>query len=251
MTGARLSRLFEFPYFDHYLELAFLEYEVGRLYEGRRVFFIGGGPLPLTPIAYAILELSLRQGVFLDLTACLHSEVRDQSCRDRLSELVSGLTARGYNGSLHITSIDIQKKAASSAAVLVEKLGLAQLITVRQGDGCDVALPADTQVVVVASMAEPKQAILKNIISQIRPDRELDLVVRSVEEQNLRQLLYRPIDPEMIGALSSAYPRFQRSYSYVPPSGSRLINSFEVFRVSAAVDPTGLVQVIDPLDLAG
>lgn len=227
-----LDRLFEFPYFDQYLELAFLEFEVVSLFEGRKAVFIGGGPLPLTPIAYAILEIANRRGLYLDLTSAIHLSASDEEQRQRLYRIVGGLSCEDYAGKMGVLSVDSSEEATSKAGKLIERLGLSKIISTLRADGCSMQIDSDVDVVVVASMAEPKERIMENLALQVGPDRELDIIVRSVEEQNLRQVLYKPLDMGMIEELESRHPRFRRIYTYTPPAGSRLINSFEVFRMT-------------------
>lgn len=225
---SKFKALMDFPYFDHYLKLAHLEYQLSGLKDNSKVIFIGSGPLPLTPISLAIIQLAKSQGK-LDLLMQAVDLSLDQDKPENLVNVLDRIDAQQSDFSFSIICVDKEKEAIEKSKELLKALCLDKIIDSTLCDGCHLETSSDFDTYFIASMVHPKTEVIENILSRCPQDKTLSILVRSVEENNLRELLYAPAEAEL-EAIKARFPTFAKRAQYFPDSQSKLINSFYVYQ---------------------
>ena len=232
---AELKLLGNFPYLDHYLELANIERELTHIQSDSKLMFVGGGPMPLTPIALVLIEIILKSGLSDEFEACLKLKKSDEK-RAAVAALLDKLDTSKLNPDYHIVSVEKDEVAAERSAELLKALHLNHAISVQNLAGQDIKVESGYNTFFIASMVIGKEEVMRNIMRQIPEGKEVLFLVRSVEESNLRELLYEPIE-EMLEEIEKKYPALQKHSRYTPPPGSALINSVHVYKFKSLAAP--------------
>jgi hypothetical protein len=232
---AELKLLGNFPYLDHYLELANIERELTHIKSKSKLMFVGGGPMPLTPIALVLIEIILKAGLGKEFEECLNLKKGDEK-RAAVSTLLEKLDTSSLDPDYHIISVEKDTIAADRSRELLKALHLDHAITVQNLAGQDIKVEPGFKTFFIASMVVGKEEVMRNIMRQIPQGEEVLFLVRSVEQSNLRELLYEPIE-EMLEEIERKYPALQKHNSYTPPPGSALINSVHVYKFKNLATP--------------
>ncbi len=222
----------EFSY-SNYLALAKIEHDlVGiNLNNPSNVVFVGGGPMPLSPICLCLVHLAVKEGLLDELNAYLSK----QKCAggtggtNELLELLHLFNPDKLTNSLHIISVERDEASAKKSNSLIRSLRLDKTITVQHAEGKDIIIPPRFNIFFIASMVIGKEEVIGNIIRQVPQGAEVYFLIRGVDRANLRAVLYEPID-SLLFELENKYPSLQKHASYVPPPGSPLINSMHVYK---------------------
>jgi precorrin-6B methylase 2 len=224
---ASFSSLTSFPYLDHYLKLALVEGELLHINNDSQVVFIGGGPLPLTPICMYLLELAKQEGLLETLVNCLDKSKDDEKVLE-LKRILRLLDKSEFKGKFHAIAVDCEEDAVELASTIIDFLGLHQAISVLECDGRELDIPSSFNTFMIASMVTGKEHVLENILNQLPKGEVVRMSVRSVEHTNLRRLLYEPAEP-VLAKFESRYKDLVKESSFTPPPGSFLINSVHVY----------------------
>lgn len=224
---ASFSSLTSFPYLDHYLKLALVEGGLLQLHQDSQIVFIGGGPLPLTPICMYLIELAKQEGLLETLVNCLNKNKDDQKVLE-LKRILRLLDKCEFKGSFHAIAVDCEEDAVELASNIVDYLGLSKAISVLECDGRELDIPHSFDTFMIASMVTGKEHVLENILNQLSEGEVVRMAVRSVEHTNLRRLLYEPAEPLLL-KFESRYKELVKESSFTPPPGSFLINSVHVY----------------------
>lgn len=208
---------------DDYLPLAFAEAQALKLQPTDRLLFVGSGSLPMTAICFALLFECKFRGILGELEQLLKLHDQHNAALDFLEKL----TESAVKVPASLTCLDLSESANENARRVLSDLGLHNQISILYGDGSSAHLSSPIDVLCIASMANPKIAIVKNILSQqANPVRVL---LRTVPPQDLRALLYEPFTRADVALLIQQIPGLMHVASCVPAPGSMVINSFEQF----------------------
>ncbi len=221
------DRVLDFPYIDHYLKLALKESELANLSANSRVVFVGGGPLPWTPLVLAIVQAARTQGMLGELTRCLVEG--DQHADEQLKKVIQREFWRNWSSPFQVLSVEKEPEAASQAVKAMTKLGFQDHIQVTVVDGAQLVVPPGFDTFFIASMVTEKERVMLNIMSQVEPGKEITFLVRSVDPVNMRALLYEPAD-DLLEDMEACIPGLTWVDTFLPESGSCLINSVHVYK---------------------
>jgi hypothetical protein len=228
MVRDALERLLQFPYFDNYLELSLLEWRAAGLSAGSKILFVGGGPFPLTALCFAYISLADGAGRLEDMARMCGENDRARRRESMLSILESlSASAERARATTRITVIEQLQDACERARSGTAVLGIADIVTSVCCKGEEYTFSGKIDALVIASMVRNKRGVLENLLNQIPSTQEVRVVLRSVERSSMKELFYEPLeesdlpDPTVLGQ--------QRLHTIVPPPGSPLLNSVEVF----------------------
>lgn len=222
-----LDRVFDFPYIDHYLKLARVESRLARLRGSESVAFIGGGPLPWTSIALTVNRAAADQRRFTEVHACLTTTGVNR--KQRLATMMHRQHWGDWQSPFKVFSVEKESLVAARSRKVVRMLGFDESVEVLTGDGADIHLPSGCNVFFVASMVDDKESVVRNLVSQIQPGAQATLLVRGVERDNLRSLLYEPVDVAL-SSLATRLPGLEYSQTFYPEADSCLINAVHVYK---------------------
>ncbi len=133
------DRVLDFPYIDHYLKLALKESELANLNANSRVVFVGGGPLPWTPLVLTIVQAARAQGMLGELTRCLVEG--DHHADAQLKRVIHREFWRDWPSAFQILSVEKEPEAAAQAVKALTKLGMQDHVQVTQVDGAQLVVP--------------------------------------------------------------------------------------------------------------
>lgn len=221
------DRVLDFPYIDHYLKLALKESELANLSANSRVVFVGGGPLPWTPLVLTIVQAARAQGMLPELERCLKDG--DQHDDEHLKKVIHREFWRDWSSPFQVLSVEKEPEAAEQAVKALTKLGFQDHIQVATVDGAQLAVPPGFDTFFIASMVTEKERTMLNIMSQVEPGKEITFLVRSVDPVNMRALLYEPAD-DLLEDMEACIPGLTWVDTFLPEAGSCLINSVHVYR---------------------
>lgn len=213
---------------DDYLPLAFGEAQALGLKPTDRILFVGSGSLPMTAICFALLFECQFRGIYDKLEAFLidPSASQHQAALDLLESLAGSPIASHSS----IRCLDMNDAAILNSRRVLADLGLSNQINVLNGDGSTVQLTEPIDVLCIASMANPKIEIVKNILSQ--QSAGVRVLLRTVPLQDLRALVYEPFTKADSELLLKQIPGVVHVETRIPAPGSMVINSFERFDFS-------------------
>jgi|GEM_PF-6715425 hypothetical protein len=221
------DRVLDFPYIDHYLKLALKESELANLNSNSRVVFVGGGPLPWTPLVLTIVQAAQAQGMIGELTRCLSDN--DPHADAQLKRVIHREFWRDWPSAFQILSVEKEPEAAAQAVKALTKLGMQDHVQVTQVDGAHLVVPPGFDTFFIASMVTEKERVMLNIMSQVAPGQEVTFLVRSVDPVNMRALLYEPAD-DLLEDMEACIPGLTWMDTFLPGDGSQLINSVHVYK---------------------
>ena len=221
------DRVLDFPYIDHYLKLALKESELANLNANSRVVFVGGGPLPWTPLVLTIVQAARAQGMLGELTRCLVEG--DQHADEQLKKVIHREFWRDWPSAFQVLSVEKEPEAASQAVKALTKLGMHEHVQVTATDGAHLVVPPGFDTFFIASMVTEKERVMLNIMSQVEPGQEVTFLVRSVDPVNMRALLYEPAD-DLLEDMEACIPGLTWEDTFLPGDGSQLINSVHVYK---------------------
>jgi hypothetical protein len=227
------DRVLDFPYIDHYLELALKESELANLNSNSRVVFVGGGPLPWTPLVLTIVQSAKAQGMLGELTRCLAEG--DAHTDDLLKKVIQREFWRDWPSSFQVMSVEKEAEAAENSVKALTKLGFQDHVQVAHVDGAELVVPPGFDTFFIASMVTEKQRVMLNIMSQVEPGKEVTFLVRSVDPVNMRALLYEPAD-SLLEDMEACIPGLSWVDTFLPENGSCLINSVHVYKYRRPVE---------------
>lgn len=228
MVRDALERLLQFPYFDNYLELSLLEWTAAGLSTGSTIVFVGGGPFPLTALCFAYISLAEDSGRIEDIVR-LCKEDDGERRREATLSLLESLSAPSERAraTTRIAVVEQVQGACDLARSGVAVLGIDGIVHPVCSKGEEYVHPGKIDALVLASMVRNKRRVLENLLNQIPSTDECRVVLRSVEKSSMKELFYEPLeesdlpDPAVLG--------LKHLHSIVPPPGSPLLNSVELF----------------------
>jgi hypothetical protein len=220
------DRVLDFPYIDHYLRLALKESELANLNANSRVVFVGGGPLPWTPLVLTIVQSARAQGMLGELTRCLDE---NEHTDEQLKKVIQREFWRDWPSAFQVLSVEKEPEAASQAVKALTKLGMQDHVQVMAVDGAQLVVPPGFDIFFIASMVTEKERVMLNIMSQVEPGKEVTFLVRSVDPVNMRALLYEPAD-DLLEDMEACIPGLTWEDTFLPENGSCLINSVHVYK---------------------
>lgn len=221
------DRVLDFPYIDHYLKLALKESELANLNSNSRVVFVGGGPLPWTPLVLTIVQAARAQGMLGELTRCLVEN--DPLADEQLKKVIHREFWRDWPSAFQVLSVEKEPEAAHQAVMALTKLGMQDHVQVTSVDGAHLVVPPGFDTFFIASMVTEKERVMLNIMSQVEPGKEVTFLVRSVDPVNMRALLYEPAD-DLLEDMEACIPGLTWVDTFLPGDGSQLINSVHVYK---------------------
>ena len=232
----RSSQLYmNFPYLYDYLGLCLVETELANINENSSIAFIGCGPFPCTILVLAVIQ-AIKDRKKLDYLKQLwengeKAEVVDFMRNDFWADwAMPDIPFRAV-------AIEREVEAARLAIDVIDKLGFANYIDVRNCDGRNFSIPKECQIVYIASMVEDKKAVITNLMNKMTPGQEVNFIVRSADSTGLRSLLYEPAD-NLLETMESDIPTLQRVKSFFPEAGSRLRHSIHVYKYVHSTVPS-------------
>lgn len=233
------DRVLDFPYIDHYLKLAMKESELAGLTANSRVVFVGGGPLPWTALCLAVVQAAQAKGLTTELTRCL-KDGHDHD-DEQLKKVIHREFWRDWSSPFQVLSVEREPEAAIQAVKALTELGFQDHIQVATVDGAQLTLPPGYDTFFIASMVTEKERVMMNIMAQVAPGEEVTFLIRSVDPENLRALLYEPAD-DLLQDMESVIPGFTWEDTFLPEAGSCLINSVHVYKYRRPLDESTAVE---------
>jgi hypothetical protein len=218
---------------DDLIILTAREFLLGNMASRKTIVFVGGGPLPVSPILYSVFLAfkaihPLRCRYLFDVFEASLSKVSEENkflslLRSELPPFVREELSP-QQSVCRVLSLDKSERATQSACLLLAKSDLTGLIEPTHADGCDFRLELSPDLVLLASMANPKAEILTHLLSFMKHSGG-DFLIRSVGDGDLRQILYEPFSFDEISKLQERFSTLVHKETWRPGSGSHCINS--------------------------
>lgn len=223
-----IRSLIEFPYLDNYLRLSFIEWDHLKLTGSEQILFVGSGPFPLTAVVLNLISRAAVLGRLEEFRSACHQTPMDT---DTFCELVENLLNPAHYtsaaGRLKIELLDRSREATSLASQLLEILGLTEDLWTTCSLGEEVRMAPETSILYLASMVATKHEVISHLLKQaVQP---LKILIRGVEPNSLKELLYEPLSAETISNIASHFPGFREIETYWPDNKSGVINSVHIF----------------------
>lgn len=194
------------PHLDDYLTLSFREYKKAGIGSYSSGTLIGCGPYPMTAVAYLLFDITRQVGLLPELSNLLDENSTQYNQLAAFDRLLS-LPFESVQPELQLTCLDINQRAVECGAKITRSLEFENCVRFKCVDALHYTQFESDSFVHIAAMVAPKREVLARVLHELEGKKfKGTVVMRFVDPDDIRSLLYEPISLHDIQSIVNCCP---------------------------------------------
>ncbi len=194
---------------DDYLTLSFREYTQANFTECLEGLMIGCGPYPMTAVCFMLFDIARQTGVYAQLADLLDEDSSNYN-QTAAFDLLLDLPLGEVSPRLRLTCLDVNEKAIICAGKIARALQLHRNFHFVCSNALQYSNLDNFNFIHIAAMVAPKEVVLQYLLGELgKRELSCNLLMRFVDPDDIRSLLYEPLSLTQIQETLQEYPLVQ------------------------------------------